>query len=163
MQLTENDRQQAEDLVHDTYIQFTLTRPDLSAIQNLDGYLYRMMRNLNVSRLRRSQRKQNKTLSIVDYESAELGLRTADPREQITLQDALRQVCQYACMRKQTSKAGSVLILRFLHGYYPSEIAAVTLSTREAVEERLRIARNEVRQYLHDPKSLRFMSKVQVE
>ena len=163
LQLTENDRQQAEDLVHDIYIQFTLTRPDLSAIQNLDGYLYRMMRNLNVSRLRRSQRKQNKTLSIVDYESAELGLRTADPREQITLQDALRQVCQYACMRKQTSKAGSVLILRFLHGYYPSEIAAVTLSTREAVEERLRIARNEVRQYLHDPKSLRFMSKAQVE
>lgn len=163
LHLTENDRQQAEDLVHDTYIQFTLTRPDLNAIQNLDGYLYRMMRNLNVSRLRRSQRKQNKTLSIVDYESAELGLRTADPREQITLQDALRQVCQYACMRKQTSKAGSVLILRFLHGYYPSEIAAVTLSTREAVEERLRIARNEVRQYLHDPKSLRFMSKAQVE
>lgn len=163
LQLTENDRQQAEDLVHDTYIQFTLTRPDLNAITNLNGYLYRMMRNLNVSRLRRSQRKQNKTLSIVDYESAELGLRTADPREQITLQDALRQVCQYACMRKQTSKAGSVLILRFLHGYYPSEIAAVTLSTREAVEERLRIARNEVRQYLHDPKSLRFMSKAPVE
>jgi hypothetical protein len=66
-------------------------------------------------------------------------------------------------MRKQTSKAGSVLILRFLHGYYPREIAQVTLSTREAVEERLRIARNEARQYLHDPKSLRFMSEAQIE
>ena len=163
LQLTENNQQQAEDLVHDTYIQFTLARPDLNTVRNVNGYLYRMMRNLNVSRLRRSQRKQNRVLSIVDYDSAELGLRTADPREQITLQDALRQICQYACMRKETSKAGSVLILRFLHGYYPREIAQVTLSTREAVEERLRIARNEARQYLHDPKSLRFMSEAQIE
>ena len=163
LQLTENNPEQAEDLVHDTYIQFTLARPDLDQIGNLNGYLYAMMRNLNVSRLRRSQRQLNRTLSIVDYDSAELGLRASDPREQIRLQDELRQICQYACMRKQTSKAGSVLVLRFLHGYYPREIAQITLSTREAVEERLRIARNEVRQYLHDPKSLRFMSREPVE
>ena len=80
LQLTENNPQQAEDLVHDTYIQFTLARPDLNTVENVNGYLYRMMRNLNVSRLRRSQRKQNSTLSIVDYDSAELGLRSADPR-----------------------------------------------------------------------------------
>ena len=163
LQLTDNDPEQAEDLVHDTYIQFTLARPDIDSVGNLNGYLYAMMRNLNVSRFRRSQRRQNRTLSIVDYDSAELGLRASDPREQITLQDELRQICQYACMRKQTSKAGSVLILRFLHGYYPREIAQITLSTREAVEERLRIARNEVRQYLRDPKSLRFMSAEPVE
>ena len=163
LQLTENNPEQAEDLVHDTYIQFTLARPDLDSVGNLNGYLYAMMRNLNVSRLRRSQRQLNRTLSIVDYDSAELGLRTSDPREQIRLQDELRQICQYACMRKQTSKAGSVLVLRFLHGYYPREIAQISLSTREAVEERLRIARNEVRQYLHDPKSLRFMSREPVE
>ena len=163
MQLTENDPEQAEDLVHDTYIQFTLARPDLDSVENLNGYIYAMMRNLNVSRLRRSQCQQNRTLSIVDYDSAELGLRTSDPREQIRLQDELRQICQYACMRKQTSKAGSVLILRFLHGYYPREIARITQSTREAVEERLRIARSEVRQYLSDPKSLRFMSAQPIE
>src|ERR1700730_9662713 len=37
LQLTENHREQAEDLVHDTYFQFTLIRPDLKAIGNLDG------------------------------------------------------------------------------------------------------------------------------
>jgi RNA polymerase sigma factor (sigma-70 family) len=162
-QLTENNRERAEDLVHDTYIQFTLTRPDLNAIGNLNGYLYTMMRNLYVSQLRRSQRKQARTLSIIDYDSAEIGLRTADPHEQIQVQDALRQICQYACVRKQTSKAGSVLIMRFLHGYYPREIAQVALSTRQAVEERLRIARNEARQYLQDPKSLRFLSEEPTE
>jgi len=157
LQITENDREQAEDLVHDTYVQFTLTRPDLNAIGNLNGYLYTMMRNLHVSQLRRSLRRQRRTLSIIDYDSAEMGLRAADPQEQMKVQEALRQICQYACMRKQTSKAGSVLILRFLHGYYPREIALVMQSTRPAVEERLRIARSEARQYLHNPKSLRFM------
>jgi RNA polymerase sigma factor (sigma-70 family) len=157
LQLTERDREHAEDLVHDTYIQFTLTRPDLSAIDNLNGYLYTMMRNLRVSQLRRSLRRQQRTISIIDYDSAEMGLRAADPHEQIKLQDALRQICQYACMRKQTAKAGSVLILRFLHGYYPREIAQVMRSTRQAVEERLRIARQEARQYLENPKNLRFI------
>ena len=157
LQLTENDRERAEDLVHDAYIQFTFTRPELNTISNLDGYLYTMLRNLNLSQVRRSLRQRQKSLSVVDYDSAEIGLRAADPREQIHLQDELRQVCNYACARKETSKAGSVLILRFLHGYYPGEIVKLMRSSRAAVEERLRMARSEARQYLKDPKSLRFL------
>jgi RNA polymerase sigma factor (sigma-70 family) len=157
LQLTENDRERAEDLVHDAYIQFTFTRPDLNAISNLDGYLYTMLRNLHLSQVRRFQRLRHRSLSIVDYDSAETGLRAADPREQIHLQDELREVCKYACARKETSKAGSVLILRFLHGYYPGEIAKLMRGTRAAVEERLRIARSEARQYLKNPQSLRFL------
>src|SRR6266446_2615040 len=157
LQLTEHDSERAEDLVHDAYIQFTLAQPDLDAISNLNGYLYSLLRNLHLSQLRRSTRRQHRTISIVDYDSAEIGLRAADPRERIRLQDQLREVCKYACMRKETSKAGSVLILRFLHGYYPREIAQVMRCTREAVEERLRVARSEARQYLENPKSLRFL------
>jgi RNA polymerase sigma factor (sigma-70 family) len=157
LQLTEHDRERAEDLVHDAYIQFTFAQPDLSAISNLNGYLYSLLRNLHLSQLRRSRQRQHRTISIVDYDSAEIGLRAADPRERIRLQDQLREVCRYACMRKETSKAGTVLILRFLHGYYPREIAQVMRGTREAVEERLRVARSEARQYIENPKSLRFL------
>jgi RNA polymerase sigma factor (sigma-70 family) len=157
LQLTEGDREQAEDLVHTAYVQFNLTRPELNAIVNLDGYLYRMLRNLHLSQVRRSLRQQHRVLSIIDYDSAEIGLRAADPRQQIRLQDELRLICQYACARKETSKAGSVLILRFLHGYYPREIAQVMRSSREAVEERLRVARNEASQYLKNPNGLHFM------
>src|SRR2546429_474385 len=159
LQLTEHDRERAEDLVHDAYIQFTFAQPDLDAISNLNGYLYSLLRNLHFSQLRRSSRRQHRTISIVDYDSAEIGLRAADPRERIRLQDQLREVCKYACMRKETSKAGSVLILRFLHGYYPREIAQVMRCTREAVEERLRVARSEARQYLENPKGLRFLGE----
>ncbi len=157
LQLTEGDRQRAEDLVHDAYIQFTFAQPDLDSIQNLNGYLYSMLRNLHLSQVRRSERRQFRMLSVVDYDSAELGLRAADPREQISVQDQLREVCQYACLRKQTSKAGSVLILRFMHGYYPREIAQIMRCSREAVEERLRLARSEAKQYLENPAGLRFI------
>lgn len=161
IQLTQSDREQAEDLLHDAYIQFNLSRPDLNSIGNVDGYLYRLLRNLHLSQVRRSVRVQNKTLSIVDYDSAEIGLRSGDPRQQIRLQDQLRQVCQYACERKESSRAGSVLILRFLHGYYPREIAQVMRTTRKAVEERLRVARSEARQYLLDPGKLHFMHRTE--
>jgi RNA polymerase sigma factor (sigma-70 family) len=163
LQLAEQDRERAEDLVHDAFIQFTFTRPDLHRISNLDGYLYTMLRNLHLSQVRRTLRLQHRSLAILDYDSAEIGLRGSDPREQIRLQDELRQVCRYACLRKETSKAGSVLILRFMHGYYPREIALMMQSTRQAVEERLRLARSEARQYLENPAGLRFIRETPTE
>ena len=51
LQLTEHDRERAEDLVHDAYIQFTFAQPDLDAISNLNGYLYSLLRNLHLSQL----------------------------------------------------------------------------------------------------------------
>jgi DNA-directed RNA polymerase specialized sigma24 family protein len=159
LRLTGGDAARAEDLVHDAFVQFTFARPDLARVQNLDGYLYQMLRNLNISQIRRAGRRRGDEPSVFEYDSAEFVLRAADPRDLIRVQDDLRQVCHYACVRKESSKAGSVLILRFMHGYYPVEIARFTGSTREAVEERLRVARNEARQYLKDPESLRFINK----
>ncbi|HKU73426.1 MAG TPA: RNA polymerase sigma factor [Pyrinomonadaceae bacterium] len=159
LKLTQNDRERAEDLVHDLYVQLVHARPNLDAITNLDAYLYRTLYNLNISQLRRRANKQVQSLSVVDFDSAESSLRAADPRELIRYQDDLRQVCHYAAIRKESSKAGSALILRFLHGYFPREIALVMKCTREAVEERLRLARNEARQFLQNPTQLRFLLK----
>src|SRR5215204_4787921 len=159
LRLTGGDAARAEDLVHDAFVNFTLARPDLAHMQNLDGYLYQMLRNLNTSQMRRAARRREDAPAVVEYDSAEFVLRAADPRDLIRVQDDLRQVCHYAGLRKETSKAGSVLILRFMHGYYPGEIARFTRATREAVEERLRVARNEARQYLKDPESLRFINR----
>lgn len=159
LRLTGGDAARAEDLVHDAFVQFTFARPDLARVQNLDGYLYQMLRNLNISQMRRASRRRGDEPAVFEYDSAEFVLRAADPRDLIRVQDDLRQVCHYACVRKESSKAGSVLILRFMHGYYPAEIARFTGSTREAVEERLRVARNEARLYLKDPESLRFINR----
>ncbi|HEV2761644.1 MAG TPA: sigma-70 family RNA polymerase sigma factor, partial [Pyrinomonadaceae bacterium] len=157
LQLTGGDRGQAEDLVHDAFIQFTLSGPELDGIRNLDGYLYTMLRNLRLSQIRRRQHAPGRSLSALQYDSAELSLRAVDPRDQIRVQDELRQICRYACIRKETSKAGSVLLLRFMLGYYPREIAQVMRATRQAAEERLRAARGEARLFLENPGALDFI------
>jgi RNA polymerase sigma factor (sigma-70 family) len=160
LRLTEGDEARAEDLVHDAFVQFTFARPDLGRVGNLDGYLYQMLRNLNLSQMRRARRRREDAPAVVEYDSAEFALRAAtDPRDAIRVQDELRQVCHYACLRKETSKAGSVLILRFMHGYYPAEIARLLRASREAVEERLRTARGEARQFLEEPSRLRFIGR----
>lgn len=157
LHLTDQDCAQAEDLVHDAFIQFVISRPDLSAIQNLDGYLYSILRFLRLSQLRRASRGRLQQLSIIDFDSAEKGLGVIDPREQMRVHDDLRAVCHYACLRKESSKAGSVMILRFFLGYFPSEIARVLISTRKVADMRLQSARREARAYLNAPDSLGFL------
>jgi RNA polymerase sigma factor (sigma-70 family) len=151
LQLTQHSQEQAEDLLHDVFIQFTIVRPDLSAIHNIDGYLYTMLRNLQLSNLRRAARAPTRPLSILDFDSAEIGLRMVGPRERIQVREQLWMICQYACVRKETSKAGSILILRFFHGYYPSEIAQILRGPRRAVDDWLSIARREARSFLENP------------
>ncbi|MDQ3257755.1 MAG: RNA polymerase sigma factor [Acidobacteriota bacterium] len=166
LQLTEHNHEQAEDLVHDVFIHFTISRPDLDAIQhNLEGYLYTMLRNMHVSQVRRAARIRHTIvslpeLSLLDYDSVEKGLRAVDQihaQTQIQVQDELQHICHYACLRKETSKAGSVLILRFFHGYYPCEIAQILRSPRGAVDEWLSVARCEAKIYLSNPRALSFI------
>ena len=163
LQLTDHDRELAEDLVHDIFIQFTLSQPDLSTIDNLEGYLRVMLRNMHLSQVRRSTRiRENASaipeISLINHDSMESGLRAVEERTVAHVQHELRRICQYASIRKETSKAGSVLILRFFHGYYPSEIAKILRVSRGAVDEFLSIARAEARAFLTDPNSLAFMA-----
>lgn len=65
--------ERAEDLVHNAFIQFTFARPDLQSIQDLDSYLFIMLRNMNVSQVRRAMLIQAEKLSVADYDSAETG------------------------------------------------------------------------------------------
>src|ERR1051325_1508730 len=73
-QLTGHDREVAEDLLHDLFIQFTLNAPDPALIENLDGYLYITLRNLHIAQQRRANRNRLIQLSIVEYDSAAIGL-----------------------------------------------------------------------------------------
>jgi len=104
LQLTHSDRGRAEDLLHDAFIQFTISQPDLKQIKNLDGYLYGTLRNLHLSQVRKATRSRLQQLSIVEYESAETGLRTVDPRDLIQVQDQLRQVCH---LRVRAQRVGA--------------------------------------------------------
>jgi DNA-directed RNA polymerase specialized sigma24 family protein len=157
LRFSQGEREPAEDLVHDAFIQFTRNGPNLQCVQNIEAYLYGMLRFLHLSQTRRLKVHALRQLTIVDYDSARIGLRSLDPGDKIHQQEELRRVCQYACERKETSKAGSVLLFRFFHGYYPDEIAHVALVSRAAVEDRLRLARNEARTFIERPGNLEFI------
>src|SRR5262245_44223323 len=147
--LTGHNRELAEDLVHDAFVQFTLMRPRLDSINNIDGYLYGMLRNMHLSHLRAARTKDN-GLRLVDYDTVDLSLGAVSYLNDITARDELRAICRFACTRKETSKAGSVLILRFFQGYYPAEIALVIASPRKAVDDWIRIARREAKLWLRN-------------
>lgn len=161
LQITRKRRDEANDLVHDLYVLLIRTRPDidLSDDDRVRGYLYTMLRNLSVSKARRAGIDALSSLLIVDYESVEYGLVCVDRSRLILVRSDLARVCEYACIRRDTSRSASVLILRFFFGYYPSEIARILQVTRVAVEKHLQAAREEARVYLERPGMLRFMGQ----
>jgi hypothetical protein len=107
---------------------------------------------------RAAQRLQETTLSIADYDSGLLGWTAIEPPRRLQASEDLHQICAYACFRKESSKAGSVLILRFFHNYFPTEIASVLNSSRNCVDQWQRLARREVKLFMNKPGGLRFVN-----
>lgn len=159
--LVEGDAAAAEDLLHDVFLQFTLARPDLDAIENLDAYLRQMLRNLRVSQVRRAAQRSEQSLCSADFDSAALRWQSDAAHAGLTAREELQLIAQYAVARRFQSKAASVLLLRFFHGYLPAEIARLMrleeAAGRGAVKQWLSLARREARQYLHEPQSLKFL------
>ncbi len=154
--LTGHDLGLAEDLLHDAFIQFTLGRPPLDQVADLDAYLGGMLRHMHASHVRRAARRgvTATPLDELEFLAGDLGsLAAAEARE------ALALLCRYACLRKSSSKAGSILILRFLLGYFPSEIASIARLSARAVDEWLRLARREARVFRDDPSKLTFLTQ----
>jgi RNA polymerase sigma factor (sigma-70 family) len=155
LQITGNDRSEAEDLVHDFYLRVTrITRP-IDEIEHLEHYLFRVLRHLYYARVRRAGRDPLNELSIVDYDSVEQGLAAADRRELLFARTHLMQICSHACQRKSTARSASILILRFFLGYHLLEVMKILQASRFSVDRSLQVARNEARLSLERPDILR--------
>jgi RNA polymerase sigma factor (sigma-70 family) len=154
LRLTNHHRASAEDLVQDAFIQFALGRTSIDQIENIDGYLRRMLRYMHLSRITRNSVLE-RTLSIIDYDSFHQGWVALEPSRRLQAREELLKICSYACARKETSRAGVVLILRFFHQYYPSEIASVLRCSPHCVAQWQRVARNELKAYVNGQRGLR--------
>ncbi len=155
IQITRGDRAEAEDLVQDFYLRVTRITRAIGEMEQLEHYLFKVMRHLYYARLRRAGHDPIHDLSIVDYDSVEQGLAVADRRELLFVRDHLKKVCRYACERKSTVRSASVLILRFFHGYYPTEVMKILQAGRSSVDMLLQAARNEARLSLERPEAIR--------
>lgn len=153
-QIVGGDRDAAEDLVHDAFVNVSVSRPDLASLDNVDGYLYTTLRNLHLANVRRGVRRGLTPTSLVEYESAAEALEALVPTR---AHDELAAICYFTCWRRISSKTGSVLILRFFHGYQRAEIARVLRLSPDAVDNLLSIGRREARLWLHAPDRLRVL------
>ncbi len=159
LRLTNQQRDAAEDLVQDAFVQWVLARTKLEEIENIEGYLRRMLRNMHVSRMSRSaQHLHESALSVADYDSFRLGWTAIEPPRRMQASEELHQICAYACSRKESSKAGSVLILRFFHNYFPTEIVRILNSSRNCVDQWQRLARREAKLFMDKQGRLRFVN-----
>src|SRR5688572_15692497 len=163
LQLANNDRARAEDLVQEVFAQLAFRHTDLSVVENIPAYLYTTLRNIHVSEIRIAGRSHFQSPSIVEYNLAATALSASNPHDLYQTKDQLRRICFYACVRKQSSRAGSVMILRFFFGYHLSEVAQVLGGTSGAVRQCLKFARNEARAFLDDPGALSFIDRTTVK
>src|SRR5216684_8320060 len=96
LRLTGHDREQAKDLLHDAFVHFTVSRPDLRTIENIEAFLYTLLRNLYLSQMRRFSMRQGREVHVTDLDSLEMVLRSGDARSQAAAQHELIRVCEYA-------------------------------------------------------------------
>lgn len=159
LRVTDGNRAEAEDLVHEAFVRFTLVQPPLDDVRDLDAYLSRMLRNMYTSRIRRRVRAAETSLSILDYDSLDIGLHVMDASRQVEVRELLRAACEYGCLRRRSSKTGSIFLFRFFHGYLPGEIASLTRLSSAIVDALVFRARREVRAYVEHPDQVSFIDR----
>lgn len=138
----------ADDLTQEAYLRFTLSRPDLSAIENLDAYLLKIVQNIHLGKVRRKGSRYECSLEYFEYDTAELAATHVDPRRWLLARHQLRNVCEYGCQRRLASRVGSAFLLRFFHGMVPTEIARLANVSSRTADDWLRAARQEASEYL---------------
>jgi DNA-directed RNA polymerase specialized sigma24 family protein len=149
--ITHGQREHAEDLVHDTFVQFLAKDIDVDSIANIRWYLNGILRNLHLLQLRRATRHPVQQFSIFDHDSASIGLRAWTSADQLESANSLVRACDFACYRKETSLSASILILRYFHGYYPGEICLLLGARRKVIYRWIDRGRNETKEYMESP------------
>ena len=159
--LTRGSKGEAKELLQDLYVRFVQAKsgPDISDENRLRGYLYKTLKNLSISQGLRNGRNALSNLKLVDYDSAEIAVAAVDRSQLLYVRSDLAGICEYACIRRRTARAASVLILRFFFGYHSSEIVEILQSTPVAVDRLIQIARQEARAFLTRPGTLHFMGQ----
>jgi DNA-directed RNA polymerase specialized sigma24 family protein len=154
---TQGDRSTAEDMVQDTFVQFAITDRELDDPQNAEALLYTYLKHVHMAHLRRLQKYPLQDLSIAEFDSISVGLRQSPSANPLDIQNNLRRILAYLCWRKDSAKSASILVLRFLYGYFPEEITRIGRVSRPVVDNGLRAARKDLKRHLSDSGKVRVL------
>lgn len=146
----DGDREMAEDLVQDTFMRMFSSWSSIRDVANPERFLYAYLR-YGYLRLRRSDRRYNfQSLSSIDFESVDLRVDQSYVG-MVKWQEELHLVVDFLCWRKTAAKSASMLLLRFFHGFFPSEIMQIARAPRKAVDDGIASAKLEVKAYIAEP------------
>lgn len=120
-----DDRGLAEDLLQDSFLEAFRCRDQLHQIENPEAWLFGIARNRALAALRRRRRLRGALDRLVQRPAP--GER--DDLELLALRDLLQ--------RHIDPDDRALLLLRYLHGFDATELAAMTGRTPDAVRQRL--------------------------
>jgi len=137
---------EAEDLLQDCYVAFVSTNTN-ARIENLDGYLRRMLAYMLRSKRTREARYPVAELDEANHIQGGMNvLAEIEERErQEDIKRQLRLIYNFANTVLGRTKAGKVFICRYYENKSGKEVANLTGSTRGAVDQFVLIARREIK------------------
>jgi RNA polymerase sigma-70 factor (ECF subfamily) len=124
-----DNRALAEDLLQDSFYEAFRCRDQLGEIESPEAWLFGIARNRALAALRRRRRFRSALDRLVERS----GPSERDDLELLALRDLLQ--------RTVDPDDRALLILRYMHGFGASELAAMTGRSPEAVRQRLSRAR----------------------
>ena len=148
-QITDKNSSISEDLVHEVYVKFLLNDRSIDeSVEEVGAYMYSVLRNSYRSYLRKNTRRMSEQVSLDELTVENHKALFRDPRLTYKIRDDLRAMSSYLSRRSTSSISASIFILRFVHGYFPGEIAKIANRSRNSIEARIFKARQEILEFL---------------
>src|SRR5580692_7776299 len=72
--LTRGDEAVAEEIIQDLCVHLMVAQPDLSAVRDLDAYLFICLRNMYTSSLVKVSRERLRVIHVEDYDSVDFAV-----------------------------------------------------------------------------------------
>lgn len=135
-----SQKERAEDLVQDVFTRYWQALRDGTPIDNTRAYLYTMARNRVIDWYRK--RKEDSLDELTDRGLDLLGDQVADVEERARVREVLEAV------ETLDERSREALILRFVEGWTPEEIAKYSDSTANAISVRINRAVKKVQDRL---------------
>lgn len=136
-----SNRERAEDLVQDTFTRFWQVLRDGTRPDNTRAFLYTIARNRVIDWYRKKKEDSLDQLQEAGIDFAGSGI------SEITGNAEVQQIL--AVINELDEPSRDVLLLRFMEGWTPSEIAELNNESANAVSVRLNRALKKVRSHIH--------------
>jgi DNA-directed RNA polymerase specialized sigma24 family protein len=155
--LTHGDASLSQEIVQELCLYFTISKPDLSQVENVEGYLYTSLRHIYLSAMARSVREAERSLRGVDFDSLQIALDQGHSDGLVQRQNDLRRICTYTMWRKESSKGACYLALLFFHGYTRSQVSEIARVPIPSIYNKVLKTRGEIKAHLEHSTKVRIV------